>query len=58
MGFPHSPKGMNRLGKAEIPARGQHVSREEVVGANGFEPSTSWFRTMKLKNPSALSGVA
>jgi hypothetical protein len=22
MGFPHSPKGMNRLGKAEIPARG------------------------------------
>jgi hypothetical protein len=30
----------------------------EVVGANGFEPSTSWSRTMKLNSINASSGVA
>src|SRR5229473_800377 len=29
-----------------------------LVGERGFEPPTPWSRTMKLKNPSALSGVA
>jgi hypothetical protein len=30
----------------------------EVVGAKGFEPSTSWSRTMNLNPINALSGVA
>jgi len=29
-----------------------------VVGAKGFEPSTSWSRTMNLNPINALSGVA
>ena len=31
---------------------------ENMVGANGFEPSTSWSRTMKLNSINASSGVA
>jgi len=31
---------------------------KEVVGAKGFEPSTSWSRTMKLNSINASSGVA
>jgi hypothetical protein len=31
---------------------------DKVVGANGFEPSTSWSRTSVTKILSALSGVA
>jgi hypothetical protein len=30
----------------------------EVVGAKGFEPSTSWSRTMKTNSINALSSVA
>src|SRR5712664_2544709 len=32
--------------------------REKVVGAKGFEPSTSWSRTRHLNPINALSGVA
>jgi hypothetical protein len=31
---------------------------KELVGANGFEPSTSWSRTGVTKTLNALSGVA
>src|SRR5882672_856090 len=31
---------------------------KRVVGANGFEPSTSWSRTKHLNPINALSGVA
>src|SRR5712664_2760504 len=31
---------------------------QEVVGANGFEPSTSWSRTRHLNPINALFGVA
>jgi hypothetical protein len=31
---------------------------EEVVGAKGFEPSTSWSRTRNLNPINALFGVA
>jgi hypothetical protein len=31
---------------------------KEMVGANGFEPSTSWSRTKYLNPINALSGVA
>jgi len=34
------------------------LDHEEMVGANGFEPSTSWSRTRLTKILSALSGVA
>src|SRR6267378_4127225 len=34
------------------------LALKEVVGANGFEPSTSWSRTGVPKILSALSGVA
>src|SRR6266568_350124 len=34
------------------------ANREIVVGANGFEPSTSWSRTRHLNPINALSGVA
>jgi hypothetical protein len=34
------------------------VAGIEMVGAKGFEPSTSWSRIMGLENLTALSGVA
>jgi hypothetical protein len=34
------------------------INREEVVGAKGFEPSTSWSRNRVAKILKALSGVA
>ncbi len=33
-------------------------TREKVVGAKGFEPSTSWSRNRVAKILKALSGVA
>jgi hypothetical protein len=53
---------------ADLLARDQEVSEymwvckllvlKEMVGANGFEPSTSWSRTKSLNPINALSGVA
>jgi len=34
------------------------LALKEVVGANGFEPSTSWSRTRHLNLVNALYGIA
>ncbi len=53
---------MNRSKRSVCRSNRRRKSRSHVslgvVGANGFEPSTSWSRTMKSNSINALSGVA
>jgi len=41
-----------------LPARLDQSILKKLVGASGFEPPTSWSRTMNINSINPLSGVA
>jgi len=44
--------------QSRILLRNIMIPEEKLVGASGFEPPSSWSRTMNTKSRNALSGVA